>query len=74
MYSPYRGRGHTKKQKHNYKPAITPAERKRRKQQKQIIKDFPTWKCLLPCFVPSRGGGRRSGEVHSPLTFDQSHP
>jgi len=42
MYSPYRGRGHTKKQKHNYKPAITAAERKRRKQQKQIIKDFPT--------------------------------
>ncbi len=57
MHTPYRGRCHTKKQKQNCKPSISPAERKKRKQQKQIASAFPTWKHFLPCLSHS-GGGR----------------
>jgi hypothetical protein len=41
MYSPYRGRCHTKKQ-NNFKKKITATERKKRKEQKKLLLLFPS--------------------------------
>ena len=42
MYSPYRGRCHTKKQ-NNLKPRITFSERKKRATQKKLANLFPVF-------------------------------
>ena len=42
MYSPYRGRCHTKKQ-NNLKPRLTLAERKKRATQKKLANLFPNF-------------------------------
>jgi len=65
----YRGRNHTKKQKCNCKPALSIEEKKKRKQHKQFIKTFPTWKHLLPCYSMRMFN---AGKPNSPLIIDHS--
>ena len=47
MFSPYRGRSHTKKQNHPCKQAITPTERKIRAEKKRLAKLFSKLKFSL---------------------------
>ena len=72
MNSIYAARSHTKKQKRNSKPAISIEERKRRKQQKQIAKEFPCWKCFLPCYSANPVREPNVRKPHSPLTIHNS--
>jgi hypothetical protein len=49
MYSPYRGRSHTKKQHNNCKLKLSVVEKKKRKQTKLFAKQFPQWLHFNPC-------------------------
>lgn len=51
MYSPYRGRSQTKRQRSHRKQKLSDAEREKRNQQKRIAKTFPSWKHFLPCYA-----------------------
>jgi hypothetical protein len=74
MYTCYKGRSHTKKQRNTCKPKINAAERKKRKKLKQLNAIFPNIKfnLCLPAMKKNANSERRMANSQNTFNLQPS--